>query len=95
MLFRSIYSLFNKKKVKNTIALTGEINLQGRVTAIGGLKLKILGGIKAGVKEFIYPKENQKDYDKFMEKYSDKPVIAGIKFHPVENIQQVLKLVFL
>jgi len=91
----AIYSLFNKKKVKNTIALTGEINLQGRVTAIGGLKLKILGGIKAGVKEFIYPKENQKDYDKFMEKYSDKPVIAGIKFHPVENIQQVLKLVFL
>ena len=91
----AIYSLFNKKKVKNTIALTGEMNLQGRVTMIGGLKLKILGGIKAGVKEFIYPKENQKDFDKFMEKYVDKPLIEGIKFHPVETIQEVFKLVFL
>ena len=91
----AIYSLFNNKKVKNTIALTGEINLQGRVTMIGGLKLKILGGIKAGVKEFIYPKENEKDFQKFMEKYSDKPVIDGIKFHPVDNIQEVFKLVFL
>jgi ATP-dependent Lon protease len=62
---------------------------------IGGLKLKILGGIKAGVKEFIYPKENEKDFQKFMEKYSDKPVIDGIKFHPVDNIQEVFKLVFL
>ena len=91
----AIYSLFNKKKVKNTIALTGEMNLQGRVTMIGGLKLKILGGIKAGVKEFIYPKENQKDFDKFMEKYANKPLIEGIKFHPVETIQEVFKLVFL
>ncbi len=91
----AIYSLFNKKKVKNTIALTGEINLQGRVTMIGGLKLKILGGIKAGVKEFIYPKDNEKDFQKFLEKYGDKPVIKGIKFHPVEDIQQVFKLVFL
>ena len=91
----AIYSLFNKKKVKNTIALTGEINLQGRVTMIGGLKLKILGGIKAGVKEFIYPKDNEKDFQKFLEKYADKPVIEGIKFHPVEDIQQVFKLVFL
>ena len=58
----AIFSLLNNKKVKNTIAITGEINLQGRVTQIGGLKLKILGGIKAGVKEFIYPRENQKDF---------------------------------
>jgi len=90
----AIYSLFNKKKVKNNIAITGEINLQGSVTAIGGLKLKILGGIKAGVKTFIYPKSNTKDFDKFMEKYSDKPVIDGIQFHAVEHIADVLKLVF-
>ena len=90
----AIYSLFNNKKVKNDIAITGEINLQGAVTAIGGLKLKILGGIKAGVKSFIYPKSNQKDFKKFMEKYSDKPVIKGIKFHSVEHITEVLKLVF-
>ena len=58
----ALYSLINKKKIKNTIAITGEINLQGQVTAIGGLDLKILGGIKAGVTEFIYPKENDKDF---------------------------------
>ena len=90
----SMYSLFNNKKIKNFIAITGEINLQGSVTAIGGLKLKILGGIKAGVKEFIYPKSNQKDFDKFMERYKDKPIIKGITFHSVEHIKEVLKLVF-
>ena len=90
----AIYSLLNNKKVKNNIALTGEINLQGKVTKIGGLKLKILGGIRAGVKEFIYPKENQKDFDKFWEKYGEKNVVSGIKFNAVENINQVFKLVF-
>ena len=90
----SIYSLFNNKKVKNSIAITGEINLQGRVTAIGGLKLKILGGIKAGVKTFLFPKSNQKDFDKFMEKYKENDVINGIAFHAVEHIKEVLKLVF-
>tara|TARA_Y100000816_G_scaffold283099_1_gene259590 strand:+ start:7 stop:1134 length:1128 start_codon:yes stop_codon:yes gene_type:complete len=90
----AIYSLLNNKKVKNNIALTGEINLQGKVTQIGGLKLKILGGIKAGVKEFIYPKQNQKDFDKFWEKYGEKPVVNNIKFYPVDNINEVFKLVF-
>ena len=55
-----IYSLLNNKKIKNNIAITGEINLQGKVTAIGGLDLKILGGIAAGVTEFIFPKDNER-----------------------------------
>ena len=59
------------------------------------LRIKIIGGIKACVKEIIYPKDNEKDFQKFLEKYGDKPVIKGIKFHPVEDIQQVFKLVFL
>ena len=90
----AIYSLLNNKKVKNNIALTGEINLQGKVTKIGGLKLKILGGIRAGVKEFVYPKDNQKDFDKFWEKYGEKNVVSGIKFNAVDNINEVFKLVF-
>lgn len=90
----TIYSLFNNKKIKNHIAITGEINLQGKVTAIGGLKLKILGGIKAGVTEFIFPKENEKDFKKFMDKYGEKDIIKDIIFHPVSNIQEVLSLVF-
>lgn len=90
----AIYSLLNNKKIKNNIAITGEINLQGNVTKIGGLKLKILGGIKAGVKEFLFPQENVEDFNKFMEKYGEKSVVNGIKFHPVEHIDQVFNLVF-
>tara|TARA_Y100000389_G_scaffold104988_1_gene101871 strand:+ start:5143 stop:8841 length:3699 start_codon:yes stop_codon:yes gene_type:complete len=90
----AIYSLLNNKKIRNDIAITGEINLQGNVTAIGGLDLKILGGIRAGVKEFLFPKENLKAFDKFMEKYKDNPVIEGIKFNPVGTIQEVFDIIF-
>lgn len=90
----AIYSLINKKKIKNDIAITGEINLQGFVTEIGGLELKILGGIRAGVKTFIYPKSNKKDFDKFLEKYPNID-ISNIEFHHVSKIEEVLKLVFI
>ena len=90
-----IYSLLNNKKIRNDIAITGEINLQGRVTIIGGLELKILGGIRAGVKTFIFPKQNVKDYDKIIEKYKDKYVIPEeITFISVEHISEVLDIVF-
>ena len=59
----TIYSLLNDRKIKNNIAITGEITLDGKVTEIGGLDLKFLGGIKAGVTEFLFPKENIKDYN--------------------------------
>jgi len=89
----AIYSLLSGRKIKNTIAITGEINLQGCVTAIGGLDLKILGGLKGGVREFIYPKENEKDYKDFVEKYTDKNILDGIKFHKVEYISEVLNII--
>ncbi len=87
-----LYSLINNKKIKRDIAITGEINLQGSVTAIGGLELKILGGIRAGVKQFLFPEENNVDFEKFMKKYKDKDIIQGIKFNPINNISQALKL---
>lgn len=90
----TLYSLLTGKKIKNTIAITGEINLQGYITAIGGLDLKILGGLKGGVTEFIFPKENEKDYKTFVDKYKDKDLLDSIKFHSVENIHQVLNLIF-
>ena len=90
----TIYSLINNKKIKNDIAITGEINLQGMVTEIGGLELKILGGIRAGVKTFIYPESNKKDFDKFVEKYPSID-LSNITFHHVSNIEEVLKLVFI
>jgi len=85
-----LYSLLNDMKIKNDIAITGEINMQGCVTAIGGLDLKILGGIKAGVKTFLYPKENESDFKKFTEKYGEKDFVKDIEFHAIERIEQAL-----
>ena len=90
----TIYSLLNNKKIKYNIAITGEITLDGKITEIGGLDLKILGGIKAGVTEFLFPKENQKDYDSFIETHKDDELTNGIKFNAVETIEEVFGLVF-
>jgi ATP-dependent Lon protease len=89
-----IYSLLNNRKIKSYIAMTGEIEMFGNVTEIGGLDLKFLGGIKAGVKEFIYPVENEKDYQSFMDKYKDTELVKNIKFHRVNNIKEVFELIF-
>jgi ATP-dependent Lon protease len=86
--------MLNKKKIKYNIAITGEICLNGNVTEIGGLDLKILGAIKAGVKEILFPTENLKDYNAFIEKYKNAPLLEGIKFYPVSRIQEVFELVF-
>ena len=90
----TIYSLFNNMKIKNNIAITGEITLAGNITAIGGLDLKFLGGIRAGVKTFLFPKENEKDYNTFMEKYKDDELTKDILFISVEDIHDVLSMVF-
>jgi endopeptidase La len=89
-----IYSLLNNKKIKCNVAITGEITLDGSVTEIGGLDLKFLGGIKAGVTEFLYPVENQKDYESFMDKYKNDELTKGITFTPINKIEEVLALVF-
>ena len=91
----ALYSLLNNKKIKHNLAITGEMSLQGKVTIIGGLELKILGGIKAGIKHFLFPKQNLKDYNKIIEKYEGKDVIPDdVTFRSVETIEEVLKLVF-
>lgn len=89
-----IYSLLTNKKIKNNVAITGEICLQGNVTAIGGLELKILGGIRAGVDTFIYPGENKKEFDDFQEKYKNKSFLENVTFHRVNHIKEVIPLVF-
>jgi hypothetical protein len=90
-----IYSVLMKKKINNLFALTGEISLQGFVTEIGGLDLKILGGIKSGAKKFIYPKGNTKDFNEFYEKYKEKEILKGIEFYSVEKIDDVFKMILI
>jgi ATP-dependent Lon protease len=88
-----IYSLLNDIPIKAKMAMTGEIQMSGDITAIGGLNYKIIGSIKAGVKEFIYPKENKKDFNEFYEKYKDDQILNDIKFYEVEHISQALDLI--
>jgi ATP-dependent Lon protease len=82
----AIYSLFSKRPINNTVAMTGEINLQGQVTEIGGLEHKIVGGIKAGIRKFLYPESNARDFDKFWKKMGDKSLVKDILFVPVSRI---------
>tara|TARA_R110002074_G_scaffold366297_1_gene540202 strand:+ start:107 stop:2698 length:2592 start_codon:yes stop_codon:yes gene_type:complete len=90
-----IYSLLTGKKINRSFAMTGEICLQGKVTAIGGLNLKIIGGIEAGATNFIYPKDNEKDYNEFYENLDNKDILEGISFYPVDNINDVFKIIFI
>ena len=89
-----IYSILSGKPIKHDIALTGEINLQGKVTEIGGLEQKILGGIRAGVKSFLYPSSNSPEFTKFMQKYNSTPILEGIQFKSVSDITEVFNEVY-
>lgn len=84
-----LYSLLTKRKIKNNIAITGEICLQGKITTIGGLDLKIIGGLRAGITTFFYPKANAKDFENFCKKYNKD--LSNYLFIEVENINDAIK----
>ena len=89
-----MYSLLSGKKIKNIFAVTGEAaDLNGKVGEIGALTYKFQGGIKAGVKHFIFPVENAKDYDDFMIKYGKTELVQGISFHQVNHISEAIALI--
>jgi len=87
----AIYSVLNNLKIIHDVAITGEIDLIGNVTAIGGLEDKILGGIRAGVKKFIFPKENEREYNEFCEKNRS---YEGIEFVMVDKVEDTFKHIF-
>jgi ATP-dependent Lon protease len=89
----AIYSLFNNIKIKNYFGITGETSFNYELTEIGGLQEKIIHSIPAGIKEFIYPVENQSDFNKIMDKYKDNKILDGIKFHSISHIHEVLDLI--
>jgi ATP-dependent Lon protease len=88
-----IYSLLNDIKIKSYFGITGETHFGLLLTEIGGLQEKIINSIKSGIKEFIFPKENVKDFEKIMEKYKDNKIIDGIIFHSIEHINDVFDLI--
>ena len=90
------YSLLHNKKIRNDFAVTGEAaDLNGNVGEIGALKTKIIYGIKAGVKNFIYPIENKVDFEEFLTIYKDNTMLDGINFYPINNIKEALDLIII
>jgi ATP-dependent Lon protease len=86
-MFTALASLMLNKPVHHDLAMTGEITLRGLVLPIGGLKEKTLAAKRAGIKQVIVPKRNERDMVEIPEE-----VRKSLKFHFVENIDQVLKL---
>ena len=83
----SIVSSITKIPVNKEIAMTGEVTLTGQVLPIGGLKEKLLAAHRAGIKQVVIPKDNEKDLVDIPQKVKD-----DIKITPVEVVDEVLKL---
>ena len=86
----SLVSAFTQRTVKKNLAMTGEITLRGKVRPVGGIKEKILAAKRAGIKELILCKENEKDINEIKPEY-----LKGLVFHYVSDIQQVVDLALL
>ncbi|WP_119844965.1 endopeptidase La [Reichenbachiella sp. MSK19-1] len=86
----SLASIFTQRKVKNKLAMTGEITLRGKVLPVGGIKEKILAARRAGINEIILCKKNRRDIDEIDERY-----IKGLIFHFVDTVDEVLEIALL
>ncbi len=83
----TLVSLLTRIPVRADVAMTGEITLRGRVTAIGGLKEKLLAALRGGIRTVIIPEENRKDLADIPKNVTD-----GMKIVPVKYIDEVLDL---
>jgi ATP-dependent Lon protease len=83
----ALTSLFTQHKVRPYLAMTGEITLRGRVLPVGGIKEKILAAKRAGIKEIILCKQNEKDVEEI-----NRDFIKDVKFHYVTEMMGVLDL---
>ncbi|MGE0560900.1 MAG: endopeptidase La [Flavobacteriales bacterium] len=86
----ALASAFTQRKVKNKLAMTGEITLRGRVLPVGGIKEKILAAKRADIKEIILSEDNKKDILEINQKY-----LEGLTFHYVKNMIEVVNLALL
>ena len=81
----SLVSAFTKIPVRVDVAMTGEITLRGHVLPVGGVKEKVLGAYRAGIREIVLPEENEKDLEDILE-----DVREEMTFHFVKNMDEVL-----
>ena len=83
----SLVSVFTQRKVKNKLAMTGEITLRGKVLPVGGIKEKILAAKRANIKEIILCADNKKDIEEIKTSY-----LKGLKFHYVTEMSEVIDI---
>jgi ATP-dependent Lon protease len=83
----SLASAFTGRRIRPYMAMTGEITLRGQVLPVGGIKEKVLAARRAGIKEIILCRLNQKDVEEINPAF-----IKGLKFHYVNEMQEVLEL---
>ncbi|MCD8435388.1 endopeptidase La [Tenacibaculum dicentrarchi] len=83
----SLVSVFTQRKVKNKLAMTGEITLRGKVLPVGGIKEKILAAKRANIKELILCADNKKDIEEIKESY-----LKGLTFHYVTEMHEVIDI---
>jgi ATP-dependent Lon protease len=83
----SLVSLFTQRRVKKSLAMTGEITLRGKVLPVGGIKEKILAAKRARIKEIILCKDNEKDIKEIKQEY-----LSGLTFHYVTDMHEVIEL---
>ena len=88
-MFVAMVSVFTHRKVKPTVAMTGEITLRGDVTPVGGIKEKILAAKRAGISDIILCEQNRRDIEDINAKY-----LQGLTFHYIENMREALPLAF-
>ena len=82
----SLVSLFTQKKVKKSLAMTGEITLRGKVLPVGGIKEKILAAKRARIKEILLCEDNRRDIEEIKPEY-----LKGLTFHYVTDMSDVIK----
>ena len=86
----SIASALTQRKVRQELAMTGEITLRGKVLPVGGIREKILAAKRAGIKDIILCKDNKKDIEEIPAEY-----LKGVTFHYASDIQDVLDFALL
>jgi ATP-dependent Lon protease len=83
----ALVSEMSNRKVRRDVSMTGEITLRGRVLPIGGVKEKVLGAHRAGIKDVIIPKANEADLEDIPDEVREQ-----LTFHPVETLRDVLRI---
>ncbi len=83
----SLVSLFTQRKVKKSLAMTGEITLRGKVLPVGGIKEKILAAKRARIKEILLCEDNRRDIEEIKQEY-----LKGLTFHYVSDMKDVIDI---